>query len=453
MQTRGINLLGYLSARLGLGEAARNSARVLAHRDDHFASADIMPTAHLTHESVDPEWNVVNDARELIYGVDLFHMNPPEIVAMIAHRKVPRLEWRSTLNVAVPFWELPSLPESWCKALGMMDIVLAPSLYVKGIVESAVPDATIIQYPQAVHRPEVIVRDRARWALAEGAIVFLCMFDVMSDSKRKNPWGAIEAFFGAFPDRSDVRLVIKVNNARAPQVDPGDIARLEGLVASDSRIVLVEESLSRDDLWSLYACCDVFVSLHRAEGLGLGPLEAMATGAAVVATGYSGVMDFMTAENSVPVPYDLVPVAGTSIDSYAGEGEGQFWAEPDVAAAAAALRRLADDEPFRRELGRHAARTAKQAADRQLRGEVFDRLLLEWDAGRVDGAGHRSRISKLEFASRAAGFRRSVVMAMRATGIKPPPPEAERLYTDALRLALPEDRPERRAAPGRSVAL
>jgi glycosyltransferase involved in cell wall biosynthesis len=267
------------------------------------------------------------------------------------------------------------------------------------------------------------------------------MFDVLSDSARKNPWGAVEAFSAAFPGRDDVRLVVKVNNARAPQSDDGDIVRLEALAASDSRVVLVEESLSREDLWSLYASCDVLVSLHRAEGLGLGPLEAMAVGAAVVATGYSGVTDFMTAENSVPVPFTLVPVTGTSINSYAGEGAGQKWAEPDLVAATAALRRLADDAQCRRQLGARAILTVQEAAARQLRGEAFAELLALLDAGEAAGSAHTSRVATLAGITRKAGLKRSAVKALWATGLKPQPPEAERSYPDGLRLALPADRP------------
>ncbi|HVH34927.1 MAG TPA: glycosyltransferase, partial [Tahibacter sp.] len=107
--------------------------------------------------------------------------------------------------------------------------------------------------------------------------------------------------------------------------------------AGDDRILLRDGFLDRDGMWSLQAACDVYLSLHRAEGFGLGLAECMALGKPVIATAYSGNLQFMDADNSCLVPYRLVPV---------NEGEypdwrDQHWAEPDVAAAAAHLRRLA----------------------------------------------------------------------------------------------------------------
>lgn len=57
--------------------------------------------------------------------------------------------------------------------------------------------------------------------------------------------------------------------------------------------------------------CDLvicYVSLHRAEGLGLGLAEAMYLGRAVISTGYSGNLEFMNENNSLLVAYGLVPV-------------------------------------------------------------------------------------------------------------------------------------------------
>ena len=48
-----------------------------------------------------------------------------------------------------------------------------------------------------------------------------------------------------------------------------------------------------DERLALVADVDCYVSLHRSEGLGLTMAEAMAAGTPVIATGYSGNLDFM----------------------------------------------------------------------------------------------------------------------------------------------------------------
>jgi len=57
----------------------------------------------------------------------------------------------------------------------------------------------------------------------------------------------------------------------------------------------------------LVASADVVLSLHRAEGFGLLLAEAMLHEVPVVATNWSGNVDFMSAEDSGLVGYRLVP--------------------------------------------------------------------------------------------------------------------------------------------------
>ena len=98
---------------------------------------------------------------------------------------------------------------------------------------------------------------------------------------------------------------------------------------------------------ALTAACDCYVSLHRAEGYGLVLAESMAAGKPVVATAYSGNLEFMTPETSVLVPYELarIPLGCAPYPSTA------FWAEPDLDAAADAMRRLAGDPAAAATLG------------------------------------------------------------------------------------------------------
>src|SRR5947209_20086958 len=95
----------------------------------------------------------------------------------------------------------------------------------------------------------------------------------------------------------------------------------------------------------------MLVSLHRAEGFGLAPAEMMSLGKPVVATGWSANMDFMTAENSMPVRYTLEPLKET-IGAYKA---GPVWAEADVEHAASCIRRLLDEPELRQRIGRQAA--------------------------------------------------------------------------------------------------
>jgi glycosyltransferase involved in cell wall biosynthesis len=78
--------------------------------------------------------------------------------------------------------------------------------------------------------------------------------------------------------------------------------------------------------------------------------EAMSLGKPVIATGYSGNLEFMNGDNSLLVPYRL-----TSI----GEGSfpydpGSVWAEPDLEVAAEYMKKIFTDSDFARALGLEA---------------------------------------------------------------------------------------------------
>ena len=109
---------------------------------------------------------------------------------------------------------------------------------------------------------------------------------------------------------------------------------------------------------ALLNCCDCYVSLHRAEGLGLGMIEAMQLGKPVIASNYSGNCDFTTDQTSFLVPCTRVanPVASGPYPA------GVIWGEPDLHEAARLMRRV-HDQP---EVAQAKAETGRKVA-----GELF----------------------------------------------------------------------------------
>ncbi|PXA84626.1 glycosyl transferase family 1, partial [Caulobacter sp. D4A] len=147
-------------------------------------------------------------------------------------------------------------------------------------------------------------------------------------------------------------LVFKTVGAEAA---PEAVATLRAAIGEADDVVLLTEAMSPRDKDGLVASCDILLSLHRAEGFGLFPAEAMAAGKAVVATGWSGNLDFMDAESAV-----LVPSRPTPVRDPQGLYAGGDWAEPDLDFAARALARLIDDPAERAALGARARRAAAE---------------------------------------------------------------------------------------------
>ena len=253
-----------------------------------------------------------------------------------------------------------------------MDILLAPTEFIADALRTSIPGATVMPLPQAVFLPEGIEPDRGRFGIPDDSFAVVMSFAAGSGVDRKNPWASVEAFLGAFPDDADVRLVVRLNEQDGSEL--GDtLSLLRTTAAEDSRLILVTGSLDYRETLTMYASCDTYVSMHRSEGLGLGPMEAMSLGLPVVATGWSGNMDFMTPENSFPVPYRLVPVDVADTSPYtAGVVEGSpQWAEPDVAAASQILRRIREDAQLRATIGSTAAAAMEERRTAVLDGDYI----------------------------------------------------------------------------------
>ncbi len=219
---------------------------------------------------------------------------------------------------------------------------------------------------------------RARLGLAESAFLFLSILDFHSVSERKNPLGLIRAFKEAFAVHEGAHLVVKTARGRFDRKSYEAICA----AARGHNILVIDEVLPRGEVNALYSIADAYVSVHRSEGFGLTLLEAMSAGLPVIATGYGGNTDFMNATNSLLVDYELVELAS----DFKPYKRGWRWAEPDLAQAAALMRRLYEDREGAKGLG-EAARASVVA---ELHPRTVGAMLRErLDAVRRARDGHR----------------------------------------------------------------
>jgi len=211
--------------------------------------------------------------------------------------------------------------------------------------------------------------------------------------QRKNSFAAVVAFKRAFPDTSDLRanLVVKLNNVGDP--NNVEMQHFLGLLheecAGDPRIRVLTESLSYSDVLQLYASCDVVVSLHRSEGLGLAPLEAMRLGRPAIATAWSGNLTYMNYSNSCLVSYGFVTAGGDSHYTAKFLGRNGYWADPDLGEAALWMRSLVDTPELRASFAERAYASATAYQEDAERASFLDELLAIWR--RFDSSAQRYR--------------------------------------------------------------
>lgn len=351
----GFNIFAHASGNLGLGVAARHIIRLILEKNIPVAIVDVDPGMGRGGHDMAYKAHFVPATGNLPYAINLFIFPPPTIEwYMSVH---PSLATSDALNVALIMWELPLIPQKWMPVLESLDAVVAESEFMRYALEFGLSSATVVSGRHPLLLPENIPVARTRFGLPDDATIFVSSFEPQSDPERKNPKAVVDAFMSAFPDTSSpVRLVLKVNNAYTDGKLHPLVEKLQARCERDPRVVFILDTMPYADLLSLYASCDVFVSLHRAEGLGLGLMEAMALGKPVIATGWSGNMSFMNHTNSCLVRYRLIPTQGTS-PVYTREylGAETKWADPSVEDAAAWMQTLAQDPALRTSIGQCAA--------------------------------------------------------------------------------------------------
>lgn len=372
-----------MTSSFGLGVAARNTIRLLLDRGFKVAAVDVSSITRPTGSDATFEHLCGPSGEEAPYAINLFHLNPPEVLRVVGSRP-PWLDMVNRLNVCVPFWELPRFPRLWLQVLRKMDAVLAPSRFIYESLAADLPETQLLYYPQSIWLPPDIQPDRALWGLPPSGMIFAMSFDPQSDLERKNPWAVVQAF--KLLPRADQKtcLVIKLNGTGVSKASRDHVGRLRELAAQDPRVFLVDDELDYPALLSLYASCDAFVSLHRSEGLGLVIMEAMALGLPVVATKWSGTMDFTNEGNSCLVPCSFIPARGSLIQySSLYVGRRVWWAEPNIRAAADCMRRLSADPTYRRGVGNRGRASITAFAQRSSEARWAGALQARWHHGHL----------------------------------------------------------------------
>jgi glycosyltransferase involved in cell wall biosynthesis len=348
-----VNVAGYLDKSLGLGQAARLYIMALQAADVPVGTITAplhLPVAGSQEQALARYGHQQFDHLELPYqpSFNLLCVNPDGLPDLL-ERGGAALHG-ATWSIGQWGWETDLLPPHWLKAFELVDEVWVYSRYVADNLSrfSPVPIMTI---PLPVIAPES-GNETVDFEFGD-EFVFLFVFDFFSTLRRKNPQGLIDAFTKAFAPGEGPKLVLKAMNG---SFRPQALDELRWRVGDRPDIQLIDQHVDKDAYASLLARCDCYVSLHRAEGFGLTLAEAMALGKPVIATGYSGNLDFMTPANSFLVDYTLTRV-GPDAELYPAEGT---WAEPDVEHAAALMRQVWTESEEARGRGARAARDVRE---------------------------------------------------------------------------------------------
>ncbi|MCY4044084.1 MAG: glycosyltransferase [Cellvibrionales bacterium] len=329
-----INVAGYFSASTGMGQSARSMQQIIESSNDIFVGYTLPEVYIGENEYIEiPENGFVFGLPSPLAKQSIVIANADATPAV--QSLLPK-ELQLTSKIGYWVWETEVLPAKWAKNADYYDEIWSASQYSAKAIETTINKKVKIE-PHVINQADLPPKKVSRKAfeLPTKSFLFGYFFDQKSISERKNPKAVIDAFRTAFGNRKDVALVLKVNTPK-----PGEyhFSRLKSY-AKDVNVIWVEKTFNRKDTLALMSCLDCYISLHRSEGFGLTMAEALMMDIPVIATNYSGNVDFMTTENSYLVDYELVKTK----KRFGAYPAGTIWAEPSIQDAAKNMACLFDN--------------------------------------------------------------------------------------------------------------
>lgn len=368
----GVNIFGYLNGLTAIGQNAWTSRSAIA------AAGYEVRTPALARSSLSDAPRM--DGRPPL-PINLIHFGLIGAPTDMLNQGFDLFD--GAYNIGLLVWETSALPPSARLILDLLDEIWTPSSYCAAVFRQhftgpveVVPHALDPAFaPPGATRPGPAQSGTTR---PNGPFRFYFCFDELSWCTRKNPAGAVEAFRRAFPAGNEpVELMVKLRHTGGSGVATShslpsashrrEIGRFHRLAAEDARIRLLGGDYETADMVALMQDCDCYVSLHRAEGFGYTMAEAMMCGKPVIASRYSGNLDYMDEGCAFLVGGVERYMAQ---DEYIDVPPGSRWFEPNLEEAAAAMRQVFQNG---KERTRRAA-AAGERAKRDLSPEAVSRL-------------------------------------------------------------------------------
>jgi glycosyltransferase involved in cell wall biosynthesis len=241
------------------------------------------------------------------------------------------LNLRGRCQVGHTFFETDRLPDSWLYPLDRMDEVWVRTRFnYETFARAGISEKKLHVVPEgvdtALYRPGIqplAIPQKRKFN-------FLSVFDWVP---RKGFDVLLRAFITEFRADEDVALILKICTITQPWVDAEALLahfierELRVSLENTAPIIVLNGLLPEAEMPRLYAAADAFVLPSRGEGWGRPYLEALACECPVIATRWSGHLDFLHSENSYLIePECIAPVSCPDIELAAGH----YWAEPSV---------------------------------------------------------------------------------------------------------------------------
>jgi len=339
----GVNLIGYAKHALGIGEDLRSTAYALNSMKLKTAIINFNPGSLDKSREENTLENRIQTKH--LYNTTILCLTAEETLRFILTKGINNLKGKYVIGYWP--WELPNWPKTWIFAFDFVNEIWVSSNHIRESLGKLTNKPVKVMplcvdqegYKISQQSLELRLDNRKNFNLNLNSIYICYSFDQSSYINRKNPLDALRSFQMAFPPypsnlvNNNVRLLIKTFKTQNPSWEWQFLKEMSNF---DPRVEIVEKNMSRIELLNFYGCCDIFLSLHRAEGYGRNLAEALQLGLDLIATDWSGNKDYCKGDLYHPVSYKLIPLKPLEYPHW----PGQFWAEPDISSSAKILKKV-----------------------------------------------------------------------------------------------------------------
>jgi glycosyltransferase involved in cell wall biosynthesis len=293
-------------------------------------------------------------------------------------------------TILLTTWEANVLPASYVENLNQMREIWVPCRYNLEVFRRQLK-TPVFQIPHPARVSCASSFDHAATnrdiGLGESDFVFL---SVASWQSRKNLPLVVEAFVRAFADDARVKLVIKTTfdftskkEVLAQIVNAIRRAHPTCAFPVAERIRLYACICSEESLAALMRRADCYVSLHSSEGWCYPLFDAACNGTPIVATGYSGPMDYLDPLHHHLVRYELTHVDQRKQPRNFPFTSDMLWAEPDLSHAVKLMREVYENRERATEQAEAGAALLREKYSMQAVGGMARKRLAELTGANV----------------------------------------------------------------------
>lgn len=309
----GVNICGFTCGGFGISVIATSIISAL----------DRLRVPYIINSFIPPSHTGINNKKSIKqkYQSNIICCNPDTL------KLLPSNYLSNKYNIGIWSWELETIPDNWKYQARLFDEIWVISDFMYNSLSKIIPNK-IKKINIPIANRDILDKQTCKNIVNIESDEFLCLFifDYLSDQNRKNPEAVIETFKKCFNNNEKCKLIIKSQNGNNV-----DLKLIESYINGDNRIIHISDFYNFDDTNILLNAADVYISLHRSEGLGLTLMESIILEKPVLCTNYSGNIDFCKKEWCMLVDYDIVNVHQSSLyNNLLGKHQHKFWADPII---------------------------------------------------------------------------------------------------------------------------